>query len=343
MPSPHHDVGEPANVRNLSAATVHRERPSQTRGTSEIPSSASISVIVPVRNGRSYVEDLVAALDRQTVPKDDFELVLGDDGSTDGTLEWLARRSLPWIRVAAGSPRNSYAARNRAVSHASGAILAFCDIDCVPEPDWLEQGRAALGGADVVAGRVRFVLPERRTVWTLLDIDSSKDHEREVRNSTAETANLILRRSLFDEIGGFEDSVPEFGDFDFVQRAVAHGASLAFAPDVIVWHPTRDRGTAFLRSHWLYSRGYGEREGRAGRLPADIRPKSLVPIVPVWRTRRWWGRSLGPDRHWLAENGVVPTAMENLLALPLLYVVLPYLRASAQFIGWLGGRRLRAR
>ena len=99
----------------------------------------------------------------------------------------------------------------------------------------------------------------------------------------------------------------------------------------------------FLRSHWLYSRGYGEREGRAGRLPADLRPKSLVPIVPVLRTRRWWGRSVGPDRYWLAENGVVPTTMETLLALPLLYIVLPYLRASAQLIGWLEGRRFRAR
>src|SRR5690349_15461089 len=99
-----------------------------------------ISVIVPVRNGRGYVEELVAALERQTLAPPRFELVLADDGSTDGTLEWLAARALPWVKVAPGPPRNSYAARNRAVANSVGTVLAFCDVDCVPEPEWLERG-----------------------------------------------------------------------------------------------------------------------------------------------------------------------------------------------------------
>ena len=300
-----------------------------------------ISVIVPVRNGRGYVEELVAALERQTLAPPRFELVLADDGSTDGTLEWLAARALPWVKVAPGPPRNSYAARNRAVANSVGAVLAFCDVDCVPEPDWLERGSEALATTDIVAGRVRFILPERRTVWTLLDMDSSKDHEREVRNATAETANLLLRRTVFDAVGGFEEAIPEFGDFDFVQRAVANGAMLSFGDDVVVWHPTRDRAKPFLRAHWIYSRGYGVREGEAGRTPHDLRWKALVPIVSVFRTRRWWGRSIGPDRRWLGENGVTPTRFETLIALPLLYLFLPYFRAAAQFAGWREGRRTR--
>jgi GT2 family glycosyltransferase len=220
-------------------------------------------------------------------------------------------------------------------------MLAFCDADCIPVPDWLERGLAALEKGDVIAGRVRFVLPARRTVWTLLDMDSSKDHEREVRNQTAETANLFLRRELFETVGGFEDAIPEFGDFDFVQRAVSSGASLAFAPDVVVWHPTRDRANQFLRAQWIYSRGYAARESRAGRLPNELRAKALVPVVSVARSRRWWGRSYGPDRRWLGQNDVVPTKMETLKALPLMYLVVPYFRAIAQVCGWLEGRRLR--
>lgn len=294
---------------------------------------------MPVRNGRPFVEALVAALEGQTLGTSTFELVLADDGSTDGTLEWLEERRAPWIRVVPGPPRNSYAARNRAVAASRAPVLAFCDADCVPEPQWLERGLAALEHADLVAGRIRFILPERRTVWTLLDMDTSKDHEREVRNATAETANLVLRRSLFDAIDGFEDEIPEFGDFDFVQRAVSHGADLVYAPDVVVWHPTRDRARPFLRAQWIYSRGYGVREGRAGRIPQDLRLKALVPVVSVWRTRRWWGRTVGPDRRWLGANDVVPTWREDLVALPLMYVVLPYLRAVAQLVGWLDGRR----
>jgi glycosyltransferase involved in cell wall biosynthesis len=297
------------------------------------------SVIVPVRNGLAHVRALVDALARQTISPSEFELVLADDGSTDGTLEWLEDRAAPWIRVVPGPPLNSYAARNRAVAASRSSVLAFCDADCVPEPDWLERGLEALEAADVVAGRVRFIVPKRRTVWTLLDMDSSKDHEREVRNATAETANLLLRRTLYDLVGGFEEDIPEFGDFDFVRRAVEAGARLVFASKVVVWHPTRDRARPFLRAHWIYSRGYGVREGRAGRIPTDLRPKALVPVVPVLRTRRWWGRSYGPDRRWLAENGVVPTRRESLASLPLLYLVLPYLRSLAQLLGWLEGRR----
>jgi glycosyltransferase involved in cell wall biosynthesis len=300
-----------------------------------------VSVIVPARNSLAHVRALVAALSEQTVPTTQFELVLADDGSTDGTLEWLEANAAPWIRVVPGPPLNSYAARNRAVAASRGSVLAFCDADCVPDEDWLERGLEALEDADVVAGRVRFILPIRRTVWTLLDMDSSKDHEREVRNATAETANLMLRRTVYDRVGGFEEDIPEFGDFDFVKRTVAAGARLVFAPKVVVWHPTRDRARPFLRAHWIYSRGYGVREGRAGRVPSDLTVKALVPVVPVMRTRRWWGRSYGPDRRWLGENGVVPTRRETAIALPLLYVVLPYLRCLAQFVGWLEGRRYR--
>ena len=58
--------------------------------------------------------------------------------------------------------------------------------------------------------------PDPRTVWTLLDMEAAKDHEREVLQGTAETANLFLRRELYDSVSGFDDSIPEHGDFDFV-------------------------------------------------------------------------------------------------------------------------------
>lgn len=297
---------------------------------------------MPVRNGRAHLEQLIGALEGQTLPPGTFELVVGDDGSTDGSGDWLRDVAGDWLRVTTAPPRNSYAARNRAVGMARAPALAFCDADCVPEPEWLERGLAALETCDLAAGRIRFVLPARRTVWTLLDMDSSKDHEREVRNGTAETANLFVRKELFARVGGFEEVIPEFGDFDFVQRSIALGASLAFAPDVVVWHPTRDRAKPLLRAHWVYCRAYAARESRAGRVPEGLNPKSLVPVVSVVRARRWWGKSLGPDRYWLGQNGVVPTRGETLKALPLIYVAVPSVRVAAQFCGWLDGRKLRS-
>ena len=196
-------------------------------------------------------------------------------------------------------------------SRASRApVLAFCDADCRPEPEWLEQGLAALEETDIAAGRIRFDVSDPRTMWTLLDMEAAKDHEREVLRGTAETANLFLRRELYDRVGGFDDSIPEHGDFDFVQRCIAAGAALSYAPDAIVWHPTRDRAKSFLRAIWIYNRWYAAREARAGRTPEGLRLRSWVPLVQPYRARRRWRLSFGPDRRWLGLNGVSPNRRE---------------------------------
>jgi glycosyltransferase involved in cell wall biosynthesis len=298
------------------------------------------SVIVPARNAADQLRELIDALQKQTLPRDRFEVVIGDDGSTDESIAALATDD-GWIRVVPGPPLNSYAARNRAVRASRGPVLAFCDSDCQPEPEWLEEGLRALGGLDLAAGRIRFILPERRTIWTLLDMDGSKDHEREVRQGNAETANLFLGRVVYDAVGGFEDVVTEHGDFDFVERSLEHGFRLGYVPDAVVWHPARTRARHFLRAVWIYSRGYAEREARRGRVPEGLWLRSWVPLVQTIRARRRWGLSLGPDRRWLGANNVRPRLSETLAVLPVMYLVMPYMRSAAQLVGWWAGRRAR--
>ncbi len=304
------------------------------------PDSRRVSVIVPVRNGATDIAALLACLERQTLPREDFEIVIGDDGSSDGGTDGIAT-SDGHVRVAAGPPTNSYAARNRAVSASTAQVLAFCDADCRPEPEWLERGLEALQRTDLVAGRIRFDVPATRTPWMLVDMDGSKDHEHQVKVGIAETANLFLRRELFDSVGGFEGEIPEYGDFEFVERCVAAGAALSFAVDAVVSHPVRTSGRALLRALWKYNRGYAVHAARNGRTPDGIKLRSWIPVVQTLRARRRWGRSLGPDRRWLEANGVVPSNAERAATLPIMYVLLPYLGSVAQVAGWLEGRRLR--
>src|SRR4051794_929257 len=106
-----------------------------------------VSVVIPVRDDPSGVAAVTAALERQTLPREQFEVIVSVDG---GELPQVP----PGVRLVAGPPRNSYAARNRGVAAALAPVLAFTDADCLPELDWLERGLAALEGADVAAGTV---------------------------------------------------------------------------------------------------------------------------------------------------------------------------------------------
>jgi glycosyltransferase involved in cell wall biosynthesis len=299
-----------------------------------------VSVIVPVRNGGADLRGLLESLRVQTIGIDRFEVVVGDDGSTDGSADGLDDGT--WVRVVPGPPLNSYAARNRAVRASTGRVLAFCDADCRPEPEWLVEGLRALAAMDVAAGRIRFIPPEGRTIWSLIDADGTKDHARQIANDTAETANLFLLRELYDRVGGFDDSISEHGDFDFVERCVESGARLDYAAAAVVWHPVRLRARPLLRSVWIYNRGYAERAARDGKLPEGLRARAWIPILPVLRARRRWGLSIGPDRNWLRENDLEPTLRETILALPIMYLLIPYLRGFAQLSGWRDGRRGRA-
>jgi glycosyltransferase involved in cell wall biosynthesis len=297
-------------------------------------------VIVPARNAGADLAALLECLSRQT--EQSFELVIGDDGSDDGSIETLAQVDDPKVRITRGTAVNAYAARNRAVAESRGVTLAFCDADCRPAPDWIERGLAALGSADVIAGRIRFDIPEDAGIWSLLDAETTKDHLRQVQVGTAETANLFLQRELLDRVGPFDAEQPGYGDFEFVLRCVSHGAKLVFAEDVVVTHPVRKDARSFLRNVWSMNSSYAAFESRAGRLPEGLKLREWIPIVQTVRARRRFGMSLGLDRRWLGESGFRPTIGHDLRALPLTYLFLPYVRSLAQLSGWRQGKHERS-
>jgi glycosyltransferase involved in cell wall biosynthesis len=296
-----------------------------------------ICVVVPVRNGTHHLARLVPALERQTFPRERFEVIVADDGSTDKPERFATADH--WLRVLTGAPSNSYAARNRGVAASAASSIAFCDADCVPDPSWLERGTAALHTADLVAGRISFERPERRTTWAFIDMETSKNHEQLVALGLGETANLFVRRQAFDDVGGFDSSIDEHGDFDFVERCIEAGARLVFDETAAVSHPVRVRRKDVLRAHWIYSRGYAERAARAGSLPEGMKIRNWIPVLGVARSR--WSRGvtlLGPDKRWLAANGIDLTVWERVRSLPAIYLGLPYWRNVAQVAGWRKGR-----
>jgi glycosyltransferase involved in cell wall biosynthesis len=297
------------------------------------------SVIVPVRDGGGHVARLLAALETQTIAPGRFEVVIGDDGSRDGALEGV-EAGRPWLRIVAGPPRNSYVARNRAVGASRAPVLAFCDVDCGPEPGWLQAGLTALEGAEVVAGCVRFVVPERASVWTLLEAEASIDQRYLTRLRAIATANAFVRRELFDRMGGFDERLPSGGDWEFSRRCAEAGATFAYAHEAVVTHP--GDGRAYLHKLWFRSRWAATRKALAGERPDLL--AAVLPSVRLMQRRSRGGRAFTIDRQRLAEQGIETLRGRelDLLAAAVRYTVLPAIVWGARVVGWTDGLRRRA-
>jgi hypothetical protein len=296
-----------------------------------------VSVVIPVRDDPAGLRAVTAALERQTLPRERFEVIVVVDGGEPPPVPAGAL-------VIAGPPRNSYAARNRGARAARGAVLAFTDADCLPDPGWLEQGLAGLDGADMVAGAVRFTVAGRLTPWALLDIEHNLDQEAAVRRDVAVTANLFMRRETLAAIGGFDESLPSGSDHDAVLRATRTGAVLRYVARAEVRHPARATARALLAKRW-FTRFHGTaRWARAN----DRRPGApggkllLVPFVSGVVERRLEGRPLTRlDPRCMAYSGVRPRRREELAALLASVFVVSPVTSAARIAGALHGVRMR--
>lgn len=318
----------------IDRATV----PSPTPPTPISTGAPLVSVIIPVRDNPAGIREVLSCLRAQTLPRHRFEVIVADDGSRPEQVPSVPNDG--WARVVTRPPRNSYAARNVAAEVARADALAFCDSDCLPDPAWLEEALAVLTDADLVAGQVSFVTPERRTVWTLLTVDLFLDQEQNVRLSRAVTANLVVRRQVFDGLRGFDESLPSGGDYDFVRRAVGNGARLRYAPQAAVRHPTMDDGRVFLRKVWDTNRWEGVRHVRSGKKIDFGTILTMVPFVGVALARRRALRSANRlSRARLGAASVRPSFVDDLRALAALHFVVSYVAGAGRLSGWLEGWR----
>jgi glycosyltransferase involved in cell wall biosynthesis len=257
-----------------------------------------ISVVSPVRNAAHLVGGLLAALEAQSLPADDFETIVVDDGSTDGTPEILARWEAadPRRRRVLRAPgRGPAAARNAGTAAARGEWIAFTDADVLPEPRWLEHVLLAGGDADAVEGRT--------VPWPVEDLRPDSHYVQNERGGLYVTANMAYRREVLERLGGFDESFRDafLEDSDLAFRALDDGARFVFAPDALVRHRVINKPPlATLRStrklRWLPL--------LAAKHPQRYRTEIAPIIRPVTR----------PDAHVLA--GLAGLALLTLRGAP---------------------------
>lgn len=204
-----------------------------------------VSVVIPVRNDARRLGECLVALSQQTLPADQWEIVVADNGS-DRDDPTTVLSVCPNVRLVRELKPGASAARNRALKECLGQYVAFTDADCRPASDWLEKGVAELdrrGGKGILAGRI-IVFPRDPgcpNFLELFDMAWAFDQAAFVgRGRFGATANLWADREGVMQVGGFREEIPYYGeDVDLCHRLLETGRVLAYAPEVVVAHPAR--------------------------------------------------------------------------------------------------------
>jgi glycosyltransferase involved in cell wall biosynthesis len=194
-----------------------------------------VSVIVAAFQAEEFLEDSIASMLAQDYAP--FEVVVCDDGSTDRTAEILAAH--PELKTFRQPNAGPAAARNAAVAAAAGEFLAIFDADDLWPPTRLAlQADYLVEHPDVgcVLGRQEWINPPpwltRDAVYGDLD--------------GIPILSAMLRRSVFDAVGGFDESFTHSEDMDLLFRLRERGVPIEVLPDVVLYR--RFHGANLTRS-----------------------------------------------------------------------------------------------
>jgi len=212
-------------------------------------SELKCSIVIPAYQAASEIEACVRALNYQTIPRSWYEVIVVDDGSTDGTAASAERAGADLVlRIPHGGPA---AARNAGLKAAKGEIVLFTDADCEPSEEWVERMLAPFTDPEVSGAKGAYRTRQRALIARLVQLEYEFRYERMARLPRIDfidTYSAAYRRAVLLKAGGFDPSfpIPSAEDVDLSFRLARAGHKLVFVPDAWVWHNHPDNLRAYL-------------------------------------------------------------------------------------------------
>ncbi len=254
-----------------------------------------VTVIVPVRNRPQEVTACLQSLSRLDYPEGKMEVIVVDDASDDNTPDVVS--AFPVHLIPLKEQRQASFCRNLAAQRAKGEILAFLDSDCVADPLWLKElipafrdpSNGAVGGL-VDSYSNEKGLDRYEKVKSSLNMGFWPKSSREGdRFFYLPSCNLLARRALFLQLGGFREDMVVGEDVDFCWRLQDQGYHVEYRPIGRVYHKHRNTMRHFCARRFDY--GTSEpllQKSHAERLKQFVLPLpdvlfwGLVPLSIAW-------------------------------------------------------------
>ena len=216
-----------------------------------------VSVIIPTYNSASKIKKCLKALEEQRFPRERYEVIVIDDGSTDETGLIAARFDIHYYYQENKGPA---VARNCGAEIAKGDIILFTDADCIPDRNWIKEMVSPFKNREIVGVKGAY-RNNQKTLWARFaqiefceryDLLLTKDYIDMI-----DTYSAGYRKDVFDLMGGFDESfpVPNNEDTDLSYRMSLNGYKMVFNPNAVVWHLGHpDSLIKYMRLK--FSRGY---------------------------------------------------------------------------------------
>jgi len=228
--------------------------------------SPRVSIVVPTYNRAESLRRLLDALD-QTVRQDEaVEVLVIDDGSTDGTRDVLEASTLNGLVFRRQSNAGAAAARNYGIRIARGEYVLFTDDDCVPSQTWIVDMVTKLDEEPVLAGVGGAIEPlHRGYLADFAQAERLADHSVDADGTVQylATANAVFRRDALLRVGGFDEDFPHAAgeDVDLSVRIRQVAGPLAVIVAGSVMHDHRHGIRSMTRTYWQH----GEARRRLAR------------------------------------------------------------------------------
>lgn len=189
------------------------------------------SVVIPAFNEERDIEASLSSLVNQSYPRDRYEIIVVDNGSTDRTKEI----ALAYVDIIINKPDgNVGAVRNTGIASASGEVIICTDADCVVPPSWIGTGVTLLekNPQHIFGGGLRS--RENATwiekYWILNELGKSTQ-QRSLMGSS-----IFIWKSDFEQLGAFNETVTSGEDSDLSERALSNSLKVTISPELSIIH-----------------------------------------------------------------------------------------------------------
>lgn len=239
------------------------------------------SIIIPVLNAEDIITDVLRAVQEQTYPTENYEILVVDNGSADSTKTKVTNIK-DVLLLEEAKIQNPYVARNKGLRQAKGDVLVLLDANCTPAPYWLESGikRLMRDDVDLTGGQVVFTFSDEETLGEWYDSLLFVDMEDLIRrgNSCA-GGNLFFSRSVLDTIGLFPEGQRSGMDLYWTKKATDNDFNLVYEPQAKVTYPARRLG-ALLKKVFRVGTGQPKTWLDDGRHPLKMMAAICYQFIP---------------------------------------------------------------